>query len=333
MSEFFRRFLLAWITLCFWGSFQTAWGSPLDQRVNDLPEGVTSFGAAATDDWIYVYGGHLGDAHHYHDESQANQLWRTPRQKPGTWTVVGKGPRLQGLAMVAYRGDVIRIGGFQAKNPEGKDHDLWSVAEVARFRTATKSWEELPALPEPRSSHDAVLMGDTVYVVGGWKLAGEETTWHTTAWKLDLSAEKPRWEALPAPPFQRRALSLAQFQNKLYVIGGMNSQGGPTRAVAILDPTQGSWSSGPELIGEESMEGFGNSAFYHQGKLWVSTYSGKLQRLSDDGKQWLVDRQLKDARFFHRMIPLDAAHLVSLGGANMESGKFLHAEVISTGKK
>ena len=36
-------------------------GSP---RLTDLPRGITSFGAAVIGDWMYVYGGHFGQAHH-----------------------------------------------------------------------------------------------------------------------------------------------------------------------------------------------------------------------------------------------------------------------------
>jgi streptogramin lyase len=43
----------------------------------------------------------------------------------------------------------------------------------ARFDPATKSWEELPPLPEPRSSHDVVVIDNQVIVVGGWALDGK----------------------------------------------------------------------------------------------------------------------------------------------------------------
>ena len=37
---------------------------------------------------------------------------------------------------------------------------------------------------------------------------GEESTeWHTTAWKMDLTHEELSWEAIAAPPFQRRAIA------------------------------------------------------------------------------------------------------------------------------
>ncbi len=40
-----------------------------------------------------------------------------------------------------------------------------SVADFARFDPATNTWQALQPLPGGRSSHDAVVVGDTLYVV------------------------------------------------------------------------------------------------------------------------------------------------------------------------
>ena len=99
----------------------------------ELLEPVTSFGAAVTDDALYVYGGHMGEAHQYYKEAQANTLWRLNLKAPKSWEKVSSGPRLQGLAMVAHQGKMYRIGGFTAKNKQGEDKDLWSQSNVSCF--------------------------------------------------------------------------------------------------------------------------------------------------------------------------------------------------------
>ncbi|MEZ6090074.1 MAG: DUF4198 domain-containing protein [Pirellulaceae bacterium] len=294
-----------------------------------IPENVTSFGAAVANGSLFVYGGHTGDAHSYAAEAQANTLYRLDLSNPKAWESWGEGPGLQGLAMVAHGGKLYRIGGFTAKNAEGETHDLWSRADVASFDIATRQWTDLSPLPEPRSSFDAAVMGDTIYVVGGWKIAGEEdNVWHKSAYELNLSDANPQWKALPEPPFQRRALSVAAHDGKIYAIGGMQQQGGPTTRVDLFDPTSGKWSIGPSLNGE-GMDGFGSSAFATGGRLYVTTYSGKLQRLSEDGKSWQVVGELQRARFFHRLLPLSENQLVSIGGASMKVGKFEEVDVIN----
>ena len=293
-----------------------------------IPEMVTSFGAAVSDDAVYVYGGHMGRAHEYYAEAQANTLWRLDLKNPKSWESLGDGPGLQGLAMVAHDHKLYRIGGFIATNQDGEPKDLRSQANVACYDLSTKQWQELPPLPEPRSSFDAAVLGDRIYVIGGWNLQGDETTWLPSACVLDLSSKPLRWQTLPEPPFQRRALSVAAHQGKLYAIGGMQPSGGPSTRVDVYDPDSQTWSLGPDLNGE-GMDGFGSSSFAVGGDLYVSTYSGTLQRLSGDGKAWETLCTLERDRFFHRLLPLSDKRLLAIGGASMSAGKFEELDVIS----
>ncbi|MEZ6079357.1 MAG: hypothetical protein R3C56_27925 [Pirellulaceae bacterium] len=77
------------------------------------------------------------------------------------------------------------------------------------------------------------------------------------------------------------------------------------------------------------MDGFGASGWSIDGRLIVTTYSGDIQQLAADGRAWEVIGKTKDARFFHRLLPLKENSLVSVGGANMEEGKYLEPEVIN----
>ncbi|MCA9067350.1 MAG: DUF1668 domain-containing protein, partial [Planctomycetaceae bacterium] len=255
----------------------------------DIPEMVTSFGGAIADGYLYTYGGHTGGAHSYSTEEQGNVLRRLKLNGKSKWETLAKGPHLQGLALVPHGDKVYRIGGFTAKNAEGEEHDLWSQNTVAEFDPQTKKWNPMPPLPEPRSSFDAAVLNDTIYVVGGWSMQGDQDSqWHKTAWKLDLSQDKPAWQPLPNPPFQRRALSLAAFDGKIYAIGGMQQEGGPTTEVAVFDPQSQKWSEAGKLQGDEPITGFGSSAFATGGRLYVTTIKGNLQRLSKDGKSWEI---------------------------------------------
>lgn len=299
----------------------------------DLPRGITSFGSATIGDALYVYGGHFGGAHRYSNRSQSDQLLRLKLAPSAKWEVVSRGPRLQGLAMVAHGGHLYRLGGFTAHNKEGEEHDLRSVADFARYNPKTSKWQSLAPLPERRSSHDALVIGNVLYVVGGWQL-GEPSHWHKTAWSMDLSEAKPRWKRLPDPPFQRRALALGQLAGKLYVIGGMRKQGGPTTRVDIFRPDKQSWSRGPSLIDPlakakrgKGMEGFGAAATTVNQTLYVSTYGGNLQALSPRDKAWCTVRSLDADRFFHRMVQVKDL-LLLVGGASMQTGKHLELESV-----
>jgi len=292
----------------------------------NIPKEVTSFGGAMTDNALFIYGGHTGEAHSYYNEAQANTLWKLDLKQTKQWESLGEGPRLQGLAMVAYDNKLYRIGGFTARNKEGDEADLWSQADVACYDILKNRWHNTASLPEPRSSFDAAVLDGKIHVVGGWNMQGDaERIWHKTAYSLNLNSDNPVWKPLPEAPFQRRALAVAAYEGKIYAIGGMQMKGGPTTRIDIYNPATQKWSEGPSLKGEKGIVGFGCSAFATGGHLYVSTMNGELQRLADDGKSWEVVRKLDRPRFFHRMLPLNDHQLISVGGASMSTGK--HAEI------
>ncbi len=295
----------------------------------ELPETLTSFGGAIAGDVLYVYGGHTGAAHSYSVAEQSNHFYALSLTGASSkWETLAGGPRLQGLALVPHGKDVIRIGGFTAMNAEGEDHDLQSQADVSRYDVSAGHWESLPALPEPRSSHDAAVIGDQVYVVGGWHLSGEDSTeWHTTAWKLDLSDANGQWQPIAKPPTVRRALSLAAHNGLLYAVGGMKQKGGPTTIVEIYDPQTDRWTDGPGLPGSP-MNGFGNASFSTGDDLIATTIRGNALKLSEKGDEWLQVAQVDPPRFFHRMLPRNNRSLLIVGGANMEQGKFTSIDQI-----
>ncbi|MEX2170626.1 MAG: hypothetical protein WD851_15025 [Pirellulales bacterium] len=297
----------------------------------EIPAPITSFGAAVAGNSVYAYGGHTGDAHSYCFDDQSDALYQLDLAKGSDWKRAARGPHLQGLSLVSHDGKLYRVGGFTAKNEVGDEHDLHSQDSVACFDPQSGQWQDMPALPEARSSTDAIVMDGKLYVVGGWKLSGLEKTgeWHETAWALDLNADpaSAKWEALPKPPFQRRALALAAHNGRIYAIGGMAKKGGVTTAVDCYDPATETWSSGPALIGKP-MNGFGCSACTLDGKLYVSCLDGTVQRLNDGGSAWEIAKKLDEGRFFHRMLPTDDHRLLLVGGSNASAEKQTGVEVV-----
>jgi N-acetylneuraminic acid mutarotase len=306
--------------------------APVSHGLPALPKGSTSFGGAVVGDMLFVYGGNYGSAHEYSNDDQSGDLWKLNLKQPTKWELVSGGTKLQGLALVQYQGTVYRIGGFTAMNKMGEKEDLRSQADFARLDPSGTKWESLPSLPEPRSSHDAAVIGDTLYVVGGWNMqgGGQGAKWHDTALALNLAADKAEWKTVAAPSFKRRALALADWNGKLLCIGGMNETGGTTTDTAVFDPAKNEWSVGPTLLGS-SMDGFGSSAFANNGAVYVTTMSGSIQRLEQSGQKWEYLGQLKHPRFFHRVLPWGDSKLLIVGGASMGDGKAEAVEVLVVG--
>lgn len=260
----------------------------------DLPLPVASFGAAGTPDGaLYFYGGHSGKRHKYNRDEVHGDLFRW---KPGAeqWEELLKDEPAQGASLVVAKDGVIRIGGMAARNEKGAEQDLWSSETASLYRFSDGKWHPLPKLPQRRSSHDSIVCGDTLFVIGGWRLEGEsDAVWHETYLTLDLSKADAAWES-HAQPFKRRALAVQTLGTKVYAIGGMTDEDETTSAVSVLDSTSGTWSEGPKLPADK-IGGFGFAAVAHEGRLFASGVSGELLELR--GEAWVSVAKLAHPRY------------------------------------
>ena len=298
----------------------------VDAGLADFPKGMTSFGADVVDGRIFVIGGKSGRAHSYAKSYQNREVFcLSTNGDDQEWKTVTQNHGLQGLAVVGYKGKIYRIGGLEARNKEGEDHDLHSVADVKVFDPKSGAWSDLPAMPTPRSSLDACVAGNHVYVVGGWAMGDGDSKWADKMVRYDLSQEQGTWEEIEVP-FRTRALAVECWKNKIVVLGGIQQQGGPTSAVHIYDIATGKWSEGPEIVTAGRMKAFGCSCVVLKDRLFVSTYDGGIYELEGRGQKWQKVHQLDDGRFFHQMVPLAEDRFALVGGAHMESGSHYEVE-------
>jgi N-acetylneuraminic acid mutarotase len=285
----------------------------------DLPTVLSSFGAVVVGDFLYVYGGHAGEAHHYSTETTLGQFRRLNLRERAYWEELPGGPKLQGLSLVTHQGKLYRVGGMQPRNAKTEKTDARSQAACAVYDPATSAWADVEPLPEPRSSHDAAVSGDFVYVFGGWHLHGAagKPTWHKAGLRRDLSKPNAQWEAIDQP-FHRRALTVASVGTRVFVIGGMNEANKVERTVNVFDSRSGMWSEGPPLPVQES-HGFTPASAAIDGKLYVAPADGKLYVLSDVGDAWIEVGLFKEPRFSARMVATPSRQLLILGGADPNS--------------
>lgn len=312
-------------------SAPNSWLNPMPYP--PLPEAISSFGATVSGDELYVFSGHIGRipgnsvnglSPHFTrlKLSDANPKWEelamhVPSQSPG---------------LVAWKGNIYRVGGLSFTNQTGEETAFKSLAIFAKYDAKTNSWKELAQLPTPRSSLDAAVVGDKLYVVGGWNLQGASSAdapWHEDALVFDLSKEDGQWQTIAKPPFQTRAIAAAAHDGKLWVMGGMHSTNTTTRDVHIYDPASNSWSKGPELLGSDSLAGFAISAFATGGKLYYNGSEGIINVLKADGSGWQPVERLLVPRSFHRLVPTGDKGLVAIAGVARGGGYLSNLETIN----
>ncbi len=289
-----------------------------DDTPPELPLPVASFGAAAMPDGsLYFYGGHSGKRHKYNRDEVHGDLFRW-RQGANTWEALPKDEPAQGASLVATKNGVIRIGGMAARNAKGEKQDLWSSETASRYDIASGRWIPLPKLPQRRSSHDSIVCGDTLYVIGGWRMEGDaDSVWHDTYLTLDLTKADAAWQSHPQP-FKRRALAVQSLGTKVYAIGGMRDDNELISAVSVLDTKTGTWSDGPTLPADK-IGGFGFAAVSQGGRLFASGVAGRLLELRGDA--WVAVAKLAHPRYFHRLLSGGAGKLIAIGGESRDGGK------------
>jgi N-acetylneuraminic acid mutarotase/YHS domain-containing protein len=294
-----------------------------------LPKGVSSFGAVECNHFLYVYGGHAGQAHTYSNESSVGTFLRIP--VGGTkWETLPGGPRLQGLNLATAGGKVYRVGGMEARNKPGDKQDLHSTNDVAVYDPKANKWSPGVALPNGRSSHDVVGVGSKLVVVGGWEMRGsEKAVWADTALVLDTLASSPKWRAIPQP-FKRRALTAAALGTKVYVIGGLIEGGESVRKVEIFDLPTGKWSHGPDFPGTERV-GFSPAATVVDDRLILSTSDRAIHALNATGTAWEKVGRTTESRLVHRLVPGGTSMVVAIAGAGGPRGPFDSVEVVKLG--
>jgi len=298
------------------GSHTSAESAKAPSVIGHMPEpAVNSFGGAVLGDWLYVYSGHIGKTHKYDTGTTTKTFRRFNLKDRKTWEDLPIERDLQGVALVSDGKYLYRTGGMYASNPRGETAVLHSVSECQRFDAESKTWTKLPDMPEPCSTHDAYVIGRKLIVAGGWNLVGstDESDFHTHLLTLDLDAPEKGWTKVEQP-FERRALSVAEHQGKLYVLGGLTSDSGVSRTVDIYDPATEKWSSGPELPSGTKAEGFGTAAFTVAGRLFYNGVTGPVYRLSKDATRWEAVGQWHIPRITHRILPGFNGDLLAVGG-------------------
>lgn len=289
-------------------------------QLTQSPVAIASFGAAVSGQYLYMIGGNTGRAHEHHKGALNAGFYRLNLRDQTSWELLPGGVPMQSVALVPYKNQLIRIAGLKILNAKGEKESLLSSDEVARYDPISRAWTALPPLPEPRSSHDAMVCGDALYVFGGWRLKGDEAHWYKTGLRLDLEDPAAQWTPIEQP-FHRRALAVIALESKLYAIGGITRKGKISSRVDIYDAAAKTWSRGPDLPGP----GFGTAAAPRKGEVIATDWTGAVYALRPGAKEWRGCASLDMPRFFHRLLPCDDDRLIAVCGASF-AGKVRSVE-------
>lgn len=188
-------------------------------------------------------------------------------------------------------------------------------------------WTALPATPHSRGEVSAALVGDAIYVVGGF-----DTTAHTTALVERLDLKTGRWTASRPLPQPLNHMNAVGYGGKLYVVGGY-SQPGDTSAGAVrnfwsFDPATGRWSAMPPAPLPRAAAGaavMGHSLYVAGGRSDTLTTISTLAIFDFDTGRWSLGPPLHHAREHVAGVAAGGAMWI-LGGRAVGIGNFADVE-------
>ena len=133
-------------------------------------------------------------------------------------------------AAVSYQLMMIVVGG-------SGDESGVSTTEV--FDSSTDQWFKCDDLPEPLATAQAVIAGDTIYVLGGTNQDVAPSTKVYAASLHTLSSHQLKWQCLKDTPWGE--LAAAGLNDKYLVVLGMKEDKCEALEVITLNSTTTSW--------------------------------------------------------------------------------------------
>jgi N-acetylneuraminic acid mutarotase len=108
----------------------------------------------------------------------------------------------------------------------------------------SSSWTLGSSMPRPTTEVAAAVLGDTIYVIGGYDEEGEGVgmveVYNTTS---------DTWmDGIAQLPFPLHHTSAASYQGKLYVSGGYTGDWTASDRLLIYDPTTNEWTQGNPML-------------------------------------------------------------------------------------
>lgn len=202
------------------------------ERMPDLPIGVDHPMAAtvtglqsSAPQGVFVFGGYMAGptARSFRFDLTARR-WEEIAPMPA--------PRAAGAA-VAVGDRIFIVGG--ADGPR-------LIAPTYEYNVSTRSWRTVAAIPTPRDHLSAVELDGRACAVGGRRLSMSQNV--ATFECYDPRTD--RWDRLPDAPTARGGSGAAQYDRRVYFVGG-EQPSGTFREVEIYDARTNAWTRGPDL--------------------------------------------------------------------------------------
>ncbi len=218
-------------------------------------------------------------------------------------------------------------GSRARKTASPKPHPHPAAPALSLAGIPVGRWTALAPAPHSRGEVSAALVGDSIYVVGGF-----DTTAHTTALVERLNLRTGRWATSRPLPQPLNHMNAVGFGGSLYVVGGY-AQPGDTSAGAVrgfwrFNPATGRWNAMPPAPLPRAAAGaavIGHRLYVAGGRSDTLTTISTLAIFDFDTGKWSLGPPLHHAREHVAGVAAGSAMWI-LGGRAVGLGNFADVE-------
>ncbi|WHZ28348.1 MAG: hypothetical protein OJF51_003146 [Nitrospira sp.] len=161
--------------------------------------------------------------------------WRTTASMPTKRTEV---------AAATLEGKIYVVGGFE-KPSLGNMLNFAITSSVEVYDPETDTWTSKAPLPVGLHHVGIGVVGGRLYVVGGYRKSGF-SVWNPVATVYAYDPSTDSWTERAPMPTARGALSVTEYDGKLYAIGGYDRKTNNAQ-VEVYDPVRNVWSTAASL--------------------------------------------------------------------------------------
>ena len=155
------------------------------------------------------------------------------------------------------------LGGLFGSYPGTPTNKVW------KFDTITKTWTDLPAMPENHSSGAAAFVNNELHYIGG--VMDDRVTNTGRHIVLNLNNLAAGWQSAPSLPDARDHMGVVVLNGKIVIVGGEFGHDKLHDAQSLVDqydPVAKTWTRLASLPIPKSH--IGSSTFVHSGKIYAA---------------------------------------------------------------
>ena len=157
----------------------------------------------------------------------------------GVWHAAKPAPTMRTeVAAATLNGKIYVVGGFE-QPAFGNIINLGITPSLQEYDPATDQWTSKAPMPVGLHHVGIGVADGKLFVIGGYRQSGL-SVWHPVATVYVYNPATDIWAERAQMPTPRGALSVAQYDGKLYAIGGYDRKAN-SAAVEVFDPERNAW--------------------------------------------------------------------------------------------